>query len=111
MSTNTAPTPPPTLAQQLDQMIDNTKIKHAEIVCKIGELGLELFESDAEVMRSLEAVVASQARRASEITGLMHTIASRIGYVPPPEHAALFAGGDPRIGKLDYTPAAVGGVH
>ena len=60
------PTPPATLAQQLDKLMDKTRTDHAEIVHKIGLLGLELFESDAEIMRALEAVQEGQARRASQ---------------------------------------------
>jgi len=81
----------PTLAQELDELLDRVRVADRPTIDRIEILNSTLFANDAEIMRKLEEVLTQQASRAVDMVEMLSEIAARVGHVPQREFLAHYA--------------------
>ena len=80
----------PTLAQELDDLLDRVRDADRPTIDRIEILNSTLFANDAEIMRRLEDVLTQQASRAVDMVEMLSEIAARVGHVPQREFLAHY---------------------
>lgn len=88
-----------TLAQQLEALRTRMADTHGDEMYLVTRLAAEIAQRDAEMMREVEAILLAHEQRRADIVRALHTLAARIGHVPPvvmpaplertPEHTPL----------------------
>lgn len=88
-----------TLAQQIEALRTRMADTHGDEMYLVTRLAAEMAQRDAEMMREVEAILLAHEQRRVDIVRALHTLAARIGHVPPvamseplertPEHRPL----------------------
>jgi hypothetical protein len=77
-----------TLAQQIEALRRTWLIPMCDEMYLVTRLAAEIAQRDAEMMREVEAILLAHELRRADIVRALHTLAARIGHVPPPQPLA-----------------------
>lgn len=73
-----------TLAQQIEALRTRMADTHGDEMYLVTRLAAEIAQRDSEMMREVEMILLAHEQRRADIVRALHTLAARIGHVPPP---------------------------
>lgn len=72
-----------TLTQQIEALRVRMADTHGDEMYLVTRLAAEIAQRDAEMIREVEAVLLAHEQRRTDIVRALHTLAARIGHLPP----------------------------